>query len=1766
MPDVFDIFEGNGRPQPGVTFSGPVTDPFERIDQLVGNPDYLDNRVPQEHRVNSLLRQHAQRHSTWEDVGQDVQRYFPNIQTEQAKNAYTQIHRQVSQREMIDEAKREQAQRPGEQTKQTARRFAAAIPGVGSILPIAEDVALSRARARMANGTETHDDYDLVARRELNDEARGRRAELNPLLSKIEDASASGLRILGEMVAGGFLVKAAAAGLGIEIVAQSAPVISATGGLSLNAAASQTASMGGRYAVRQAAMLAATPGMWAPEWTRENVENGRSAFDFHGLPPALARGYAQMLILGSLGEPIGAVGGAGLKGIAARTALRGVAFPLEQQAADLVNYALGMQTGYGTWEQFAKGHKKSALQDLFIQALTGIAFGTIHENGGHEAAPEAKEAVKHLTDVVKQAHEAGVPAEKVKDYVQSEIEKMVDSLVQQEPQKEPAPNEKSVAQQPPEVTPTVQTSPEARPGAETTAVGQVAPEAVKWQSGTNVGNVKAETAGWKLHLATDKPEEVSKILQESGLKHKVGRSGQDGKDVTVYVGSKEAAKEATRLIEEKAGHLLKEPHGPEVLNDDVPFGKKVMGRFDIGSIDPEFHQYGEKGVPWLNADMDPYNRHPGATERADAKLKEKYGEFYTGKLEAPIAPEAVPAVESRTTSPDEAAAAVESLRSKGMPEPIARERVAKVVAKATEPLMADEIAKRAAVSPGLGVERPAEPTVTSKEEADTAVQRLRAEKRMRKADAESRVQTIVAETKEPLTADQIFEKAQIAPGLAAKPVEGFRFTEKPSPIEGRALRQTAQELGMSQGGSWQTIQERILKHPKGQGALNRIGEKVKLEQAMEQMWIEDTAGESPHELVQALSDVGDKVHPSEKSALEKYSAGMSLRDIADMREENGKPTVPNAKTGNPVSHETVRSYAEKAFKKLKENGYFIEYPTFGDYELEMETKRTDNYAKVVGSEPVTRLDTDAIIEHLDNVDRLAKEAEVRKQEYESTLKRGARRNGLTNQEVQGDIEKASADDIAAYRSKQGRVKPKVAPPEPQGQATRTPEPGAADQGADRGTPPLGPSEPVSPAPTVGGTTPGLGRIANVEPMPPVEHRTVGGTFGGGPLIATGTDKVAAAKNEQVQRNREAEGLAEIETRAGHAYKEDWEKARQIIATDPSAPRRLAEEVVKSNGERSPNRTETATLLHRHVSIRNEVSTLIKKLNNEAMDLSDRAIKSINNRIADLKIERDLIDKALNLGGSEIGGALGIRRAFVKFDYSYLGILDQAQAANPKKPLTPEETKTIQALSIEIEKLQKQLEEARGAHDASGEGVGSPTDVAHDEIKTRTKAGQQKADRLISARQWEAMTYAEKAWDVLKRLRIASFISSPITHGKVAASSLGQIAERPALEMVGSILRQLPGIKTIAEKAPVEGSGFSAKVEANALKQAGSKGLKDALESLRTGSSELDLRYGSEYDNGAPFLYTDYIGWSHGALKAPAVRAAYEQTVSNLVKSERAAGRDVTSTAALEKIKQQAYDRAIAERFQNDNAATKAFEKIKNDLKRSESSGANALGQALEFALPITKTPTNIIINALEHVLGLPLGIGRAGLQHAVGIEGLTKPQAEGIMRQLKRGTLGIPLMMLGFYLKDQIGGFYTKRREDELHPGQIQTPVGNIPSWLAAHHPALMALQFGASMGRAADQYKHGERTGVPAAFGQAMLGLLEEVPFVREQTEIARFDLGRQVRSLAIPAFFQWLAKGTDDQDWLGTNPNRVQRRPQGVAEQIEMGIPGLRRSVQRH
>ena len=121
-----------------------------------------------------------------------------------------------------------------------------------------------------------------------------------------------------------------------------------------------------------------------------------------------------------------------------------------------------------------------------------------------------------------------------------------------------------------------------------------------------------------------------------------------------------------------------------------------------------------------------------------------------------------------------------------------------------------------------------------------------------------------------------------------------------------------------------------------------------------------------------------------------------------------------------------------------------------------------------------------------------------------------------------------------------------------------------------------------------------------------------------------------------------------------------------------------------------------------------------------------------------------------------------------------------------------------------------------------------------------------------------------------------------------------------------------------------------------------------------------------------------------------------------------------------------------------------------------------------------------------------------------------------------------------------------------------------VPNWLL-HNPLMEVVQFGATVKRVQDSYlrkKDWETQGLGAGVVAAALGLVEEVPFIREMTEVDKLRnpftrdkfVDQLVSSMIVPGAVSQIAKWTDPAD---------ARYPTNLKEWIESGIPGLRQRV---
>jgi hypothetical protein len=527
------------------------------------------------------------------------------------------------------------------------------------------------------------------------------------------------------------------------------------------------------------------------------------------------------------------------------------------------------------------------------------------------------------------------------------------------------------------------------------------------------------------------------------------------------------------------------------------------------------------------------------------------------------------------------------------------------------------------------------------------------------------------------------------------------------------------------------------------------------------------------------------------------------------------------------------------------------------------------------------------------------------------------------------------------------------------------------------------------------------------------------------------------------------------------------------------------------------------------------------------------------------------------------------------------IEEARKAARPR--MTPEQ-RSLNALKT---RLRNRTEELRTKLKSGDFSTKPKTPIKLDEEGLKLKAENEKAKQAfeagLRADQLARRSRFDKIRDSLTKWRRGFLLSSPTTLAKLTAAAALRMVTTPLEEAVGGGLSKLPGVSEVAARAPREG-GFSAKAESEAITKAFTQGLEDAANVLKTGKGTLETLFGDrrevstgEMDSGTRSI-VDFFGQLHGALKAPVKRAEFARSFQKRAEFAMKQGVDVTDPLVQMRLSLEAYkdaDRAIF--TQNNPVAEKVRRFINSFEEKNKATGkVPVMGKVAattgRLLLPITRVPTNIVGEIFQYITGT--GTGSAGVVRALrnGVENLKPEEADLIMRQLKKGSLGAAGLITGYLLADQIGGYHQtgqKPKHGDLKPGSIKIAGEEIPAHLL-HSPFMETLQVGATVRKVADsklRKKDQTTQGIPAGLVAGGLGLTEEVPFVREMLEVTKAYnpnergafFGELGKSMIEPQALQWIAEKTDKNEY----GQRVNRKPTNVVEHLEMGIPGLREKV---
>lgn len=462
------------------------------------------------------------------------------------------------------------------------------------------------------------------------------------------------------------------------------------------------------------------------------------------------------------------------------------------------------------------------------------------------------------------------------------------------------------------------------------------------------------------------------------------------------------------------------------------------------------------------------------------------------------------------------------------------------------------------------------------------------------------------------------------------------------------------------------------------------------------------------------------------------------------------------------------------------------------------------------------------------------------------------------------------------------------------------------------------------------------------------------------------------------------------------------------------------------------------------------------------------------------------------------------------------------------------------------------------------------DSAAEQAKANAEKLKRQFDILLAKKKLADRAPFEKVQDTFLKWRRGFILSSPVVLAKLTSAAAQRMIFTPVEELIGAGYSSL--LPDVASRAPRQG-GFSLEAESKSITQGFTQGMKDAWDTMKSGGSNLDALYGGKLDIDPSII--DVIGHIHGALKAPVKRAEFSRSFQKRTEFAIRNGLDPRDPATQSEIAIAAYKDANRAIFQQDNIVATAWNRALNALEQKDkttghpSVAGKTLATVGRTLLPIVKIPTNIVAETFEYVLGTFTGSARLAHAYSKGIESLAPEQADIILRQLKKGTLGAAGLALGYFLRDQIGGYYHGKRDaKDVKPGHMNVAGVDIPSYLL-HNPLTETLQIGADVARVSDSLvkkSDPEKKGMATGVGMAILGLIEQIPFVREMTDVGGLYggqpgrvIGDEARSLAIPQVLQWTARQFDK----GSDGEPIKRDTSSVIKNVESGIPYLRNQL---
>ncbi len=455
-------------------------------------------------------------------------------------------------------------------------------------------------------------------------------------------------------------------------------------------------------------------------------------------------------------------------------------------------------------------------------------------------------------------------------------------------------------------------------------------------------------------------------------------------------------------------------------------------------------------------------------------------------------------------------------------------------------------------------------------------------------------------------------------------------------------------------------------------------------------------------------------------------------------------------------------------------------------------------------------------------------------------------------------------------------------------------------------------------------------------------------------------------------------------------------------------------------------------------------------------------------------------------------------------------------------------------------------------------------------------------RRYDAEQAKRHAY-EKAFDTATGTIRGFKLSRVATLAKLALFSAYKLGSTPLEEMTGAGVSKV--FSSLADKATTEGRGNLGNI-ATFYHGFFGQGMRDAghaakpILAILTGGRLGDLNahsplkdlYGKSKPRSTPRWY-DIPQILHEVEKAPLLRASFEMAKQKLVENAKATGRAVTP----DEIGQEAYEQAKRAILMADNlyhsAIQAGIKRFDQPNKTGHTPFIGKLGGFIGTSLAtFTKVASNHFVLLFNHVAGMPVGASRL-LGHALAgsLAEMHPDVANSIMRQMKQGSPGMGMLLLGMAAPQMFGGMNVskKRKDDEPGFGEITVNGVKIPRTVSMSNPLLMAAQIGATITQTAHsklRKKDKEEQGMAAGALAGVAGVAESGPLVNEASHVGDLMKGEGLRKWAgnwlkgniVPGLLDEIAQATDR-----ANGTPVKRQMNGVLDTLQGSVPGLREQL---